>query len=247
MERLEGINITILGGLNETHFNDMITEKEITGGFMARCQLVFARERGKKNSLLRKPSKTFTVASLAEPLKKLKDMTGQFIVEEDAIQCYEDWYEHFRPEQSSDRTGSAMRVHDHILKVALLIACSRIATNGQVIEQVVKKTDMITSIRLCLESTARVETVTKGAGRSEMAQKQKALLTALLAAPGYKLSRQALLQRCHGDFDVHELNRMEETFTAAEIMKEVYMARVDGKKDAMYELTEKTIKEYEGK
>lgn len=244
VERLERINITMLGGLNETHFNDMISEKEITGGFMARCQLVFAQERGKKNALLRPPNKTFTIQGLAQPLKRLKEMAGKFCLSEGAIEIYEKWYTEWEPEKSHDKTGSAMRVHDHILKVCQLVAAARIATSEGPITQIVEPDDMEAAKRLCLETTSRVGVITRGAGRSEMAVKQKAFVQALLQAPGYKLSRERLLQRCHGDFDVHDLNRMEETFVAAFIIKEVVVGKIDGKKDAIYELTQKTIDDY---
>lgn len=240
VDHLENVNITMLGGLNETHFNDMISEKEITGGFIARCQIVFSRKRERKNSLLRPPKSILSIKDLAQPLKKLVDLKGPFVMTEEAIVTYETWYNEFAPEKSSDKTGSAMRVHDHILKVAQLLALSR-EPKLEIIGD-----DIHGAIRLCLESTAKIETVTKGVGQSEMAVKQRAFLDAMLAEPAGKINRRKLLSRCRGDFDVHDLNRMEENFFAAGIIKEPYNGRVEGEKekDAIYELTQKTIDEY---
>jgi len=77
-----------------------------------------------------------------------------------------------------------------------------------------------------------------------MAVKQKSFLNAMLGAKDHMIGRERLLQKCHGDFDVHDLNRMEETFVAAGIIKEGRNGKIDGKKDYIYELSERTIEEY---
>lgn len=239
VDRLERVNLTMLGGLNETHFNDMISEKEITGGFIARCQLVFSRERDKKNSLLRPPKKTISIGDLAAPLRPLKELAGPMKLTEEAIEVYDEWYHKYSPEKTSDKTGAAMRVRDHVLKVAQLMALSREP------RLVIEAVDIKDALKICLESVAKVETVTKGAGQSEMMAKQKAFLEVLLKKK--KATREEVLQRCHGDFDAHDLNRLVETFQAAGIIKEAYNGFVDGKrdkKDIIYELSERTIEEY---
>jgi hypothetical protein len=238
VDRLKDVCISILGAMNETHFGDIISEKEITGGFIGRCHIVFSRERARKNSLMHKPAKMFTISQLAEHLKKLKELSGPATLTEEATKFYDDWYEEFNPEGSSDKTGSALRVSDNVLKVALIFALSREPV------LIIQKSDVETALRVCLESTARVETVTRGVGQSEMAVKQKSFLNAILSSKNYMIGREKLLQKCHGDFDVHDLNRMEETFVAAGIIKEGRNEKIDGKKDYIYELSERTIEEY---
>lgn len=238
VDRLENVCISILGAMNETHFSDVISEKEITGGFIGRCHIVFSRERARKNSLLRDSAKKYTIEALSAHLKILKELHGPALLTEEATVFYDKWYDEFDPEGSSDKTGSALRVSDNVLKVALIFALSREPI------LIIRKDDMETALRICLESTARVETVTRGVGQSEMAVKQKSFLNAMLGAKEYRIGRERLLQKCHGDFDVHDLNRMEETFVAAGIIKEGRNGKVDGKKDYIYELSERTIEEY---
>lgn len=240
VDKLDKPNMVLLGGLNDTHFNDMISDKEITGGFIARCMLVVSTERTVINDLLDPPEKLIDIKALAEPLKRLKDLHGPFTLEDDAKMYYRDWYKHYKPENSHDKTGSAMRVRDHIIKVSQLIALSREPV------LVIRKSDVETALRLCLESTSKVETVTKGIGQSEMALKQRVFLNALLTAPNHKIGRTTVLRRCHGDFDAFDLKRLEETFLAAGIIKEPYNGRLEGmkEKDVIYELTDRTVEEY---
>lgn len=240
IDKLEKPNVTLLGGLNDTHFNDMISAKEITGGFIARCQLVVSRERTKSNDLLDPPERPIDIKGLSVHLKKLKNLAGPFVLDPEAKALYRAWYATYKPESSHDKTGSAMRVRDHIWKVAQAISLSREP------ELILRKSDVETAMRLCLESTSRAETVTEGAGQSEMSVKQRVFLHALLGAPGYRISRTTVLRRCHGDFDAFDLKRLEETFFQGGIIKEPYSGRLEGMKDkdVIYELTPRTIEDY---
>lgn len=240
VDRLSNVSLSILGAMNETHFNDVISEKEITGGFIGRCQIVYSRERERRNSLIRRKSgsKPIPVAELSKYLIRLKAMQGPFEFTDEASDWYNDWYNTYEPEKSSDRTGSAIRIPDYVLKIGQILALSREPKLLLTID------DLQSALKICIESTARIETITKGVGQSEMATKQRAFLEALLKAPNHMISRERLLRDYHGDFDVHDLNRMEETFVGGGIIKEVYLGKIDGKKDAIYELTERTIKDY---
>ncbi len=52
VEELKGVNITVLGALNQTHFRDMISSREVTGGFIARTLIVEETKRARKNPRL---------------------------------------------------------------------------------------------------------------------------------------------------------------------------------------------------
>lgn len=239
VEKLVGVNITMLGGLNETHFHDMITDKEMEGGFIARCMLIQSKQRERKNLGLRPTNRVLDLPKLAGYLKELKKLKGPFKVENDAIEYMEEWYNNeWEPEHSGDKTGLAMRVHDHILKVAELLSLSRRP------ELVVEKQDLVLAKTISLEMMSRADTVTKGAGMSEYARKTKVFIEALLRAPGHKLSRRRLLSRCYGDIDANDLKRIEETLAQAEIIFLPYMGSDGGKTDQIYELTPDTVKEY---
>jgi hypothetical protein len=241
VDYLENVNLTILGGLNETHFNDMMSEKEITGGFIARCHLVLARERERKNALLRPTNKKLDLKKLGDYLREVAKLRGRFEITEEAMVRYETWYDAHDPEHTADKTGSAMRVHDGILKLAQCFAMAREPKLS------IEDQDMMLAMRLCLESTANAGTIGSGAGGSEMALKQRSLLTALLRAPNYKITREKLLQNCRGDFDAFDLNRMTDTFTEAGIILQPYAATVEGRNQIIYELSGNTILEYSKK
>ena len=238
VEKLVGVNITMLGGLNETHFNDMISEKEREGGFIARCMLIQSKKRERKNLGLRPSHFDLDKPKMAEYLASLKVLKGPFFLTEEAISYMEEWYNSYEPEGSGDKTGLAMRVHDHILKIAQIIAVSEKP------ELVIDLNAVEKARTLCLEMMSKAESVTKGVGVSEFARKTKVFLNTLLNHPDHKLSRRRLLAKCYGDIDHHDLDHISETLQQAEIIYLPYDGMDGNKKDTFYELTPSTIAEY---
>lgn len=235
VESLKNVCLSLLGGLNQTHFDDMITEKEISGGFIARCLIVEANKRSKKNPLVRKTGTRLNIKELANYLKSLRNLKGEFEWTEEALQCFEEWYMSYDPESKNDRTGSAMRVHDQILKVAMLLSLGRRPM------LLLEREDIEGAMRLCLETTSLKPT--QGAGISEYAKKTRILLAALETAPKFMLSRAQILSKFYGDFDANDLTRIQETLVQAEYIYEPYVKELGGKRDMVYELTPHIVKQ----
>lgn len=211
IEELKNVCLTLLGALNQTHFSDLISHKDITGGFIARCIIVLEERRSRKNALLRPSNKVFDPASLAVYLKEISKLSGPFNLDEGAIKVFEEWYDKFEPETLDDKTGTANRIHDQILKVVQLIALSRRCAL-QITEE-----DMLDAMELTLGTSVNVERVTLGTGLSEKESgaKTKVFILSLLNAEGNKLTRRQTLKKHYGDFDAFDLDKIVLTLEEA--------------------------------
>lgn len=233
IETLKSVNLTILGALNQPHFEDMMTEKEIFGGFIARCMTIVEEKRALKNSLLRSKS-NLNIEALALYLKELSKLEGRIEVEEEAIVTFEEWYNRFEPENLEDKTGTANRVHDHILKTAMLISLSR------TLELKVNKEDMEEAMTVCLTASSAVRKVTAGKGKSELAAKTKLIIEDLVMKEDHMLSRQWLLNKYSFDIEVRELDMIIEKLEQADALR----TKRDGK-NWYYTLTDKFLLQYQ--
>lgn len=235
-EELKNICITLLGAMNQTHFNDMITAKEITGGFIGRCILVLEHRRSRRNPLVDEAAKRFDVEESAKFLKHVATLKGKFLFHPDAKSIFRDWYKDFEPEATEDKTGSAQRLHDNILKLAMLLA---IARSGKL---AIMPEHMQEAMKVMIESSTSVEQITQGSGVDEAySKKLRLFFMDLYSAPEFTLERQAWLSKRYGDFDKWDLDRIiEHTVEAGG----VEVLREDDK--VMYRLTQKAIDSMKG-
>jgi hypothetical protein len=231
-DELKNICITMVGAINPELFGDFISQKEIGGGFIARNFLIYETRRQQKDALLRKTLEDqIDYELLVEPLMKMTKLNGEFVIDEDAIEAYELWYAKFEPEDMDDRTGSANRIHDQILKVAMLIAlCERQDS------LIITKTDMEKAFNLCTQSTASVNRVLAGTGIHVDAPKIKLFIDKLLSAPGNRVTRADFLAKNYGSVDRYDLDRIVDTLVEAGGLK---VEGIGGQ--AIYILTERAM------
>jgi hypothetical protein len=235
VEELKGVNITVLGALNQTHFKDMISAKEVTGGFIARTMIVEETKWALKNPLLDKPKNVIDVKHLAGHLKKLAILEGEFKWDDVAKENYRKWYMSFNPEDHEDKTGTANRIHDQILKVAMLLSLAR-GTDLTILPE-----DLAMATKACSRFERTARTVTQGhGGQSEFGPKIKLLIDELRSAANNRLKRSTVLSKHYGDMDAFDLDRVVATLCQAGAVLE---RKVKG--DIIYEATPKLMKEYE--
>lgn len=209
-ETLKGPCPVIMGAINDAHFQEMMTAREIRGGFIARCLLIYSDKPGPKNSLLR-PLENFdpSIAKFKFHLHEISQLKGPMMLTEDAIKEYEDWYYNFDPTKIEDKTGGINRLKDKILKVAM---CYALATGNQ---RVIEQHHIVKAKELCFESQIRLEKLTKGIGISVDSSKYRMVINALIEARGEERSRHYLLEKFTGDIDHIDFERIITTLTQA--------------------------------
>ena len=203
-EQLKSVCLTLLGALNPTHYNDLVTVKEVTGGFVGRCILVQADKRARKNPLTRPPKVRFDTKMLSDHLRLLATIKGEFQWSPEGMEFYEGWYDKWNPEEHEDKTGSLNRVADTVLKAAMLIALARRGEN------VLRPNDIEESIRECLPRAKAAEHISSH-GESPIATLKKKFIQILLSAQANTASKQHILRHHYMDFDVATLDSVVET------------------------------------
>lgn len=200
-------SITLLGGINPAHFEDFISPTAIQGGFVARLLLIFENEKACINPAVRKiEKKTIDLTSLEKQLKEIAKVKGEILLNNEALDCYEDWYYGFendrKTKKTKDRTGSINRVGENVLKIATLVALSRCPSLEITAE------DIKESLRFCINSFSNINKTTISQGSTEYASQTKLVFDELISSDNFEMSRSKLLSRNYGTLDAIDLDRI---------------------------------------
>lgn len=232
-------SITLLAGINPPHFEDFISPTAISGGFVGRVLLVFESEKATINPAVRKTAFSFDLDKVRDKcitsLKKVAEIKGEMVMDEETIQRYENWYHEFeryrKEKQVKDKTGSINRVGENILKTSILFSLSRSADNQIILE------DMENAMKVCLQSLSSVAKTTVGQGKSLFAPQTKFVLTELIAAPNHEITRKQFLKN-YGTIDAPDLDRVIDTLVQAGAVEQINRGP-----EIVYRLTKTMLKE----
>lgn len=235
---LKDPTITMLTATNEAHSNDFFGKKDIHGGYFARTFVVSENKKNRANSLLAPLRNPPRYNELAEYLKKLGDLKGEFkplaVTEQDgeyriaytdqsgetsfyndAGIIYQRWYDEFieslQFQEVKDETGTLNRFGDSVLKVAMLFALSRAP------ELVIDAESMQLAISHCEKLVGNVREMTHGRkGLSEFKYVKEVVIKELLYSPSHQISRAALLKKMWAHYkDSQEMDEIMLSFSDA--------------------------------
>jgi hypothetical protein len=201
--------VTLLGATNEDHFSEAIPPNAVGGGFIARTFLIFEDRRRRINSLIDPPKNLVTVKDLSQYLIEVSKLSGPFGMTLQAKTKYDKWYTSFSTQDHQDPTGTLERIHDGILKVAMLLSLS------EDLDLVIHERHLDEAMEDCLKCTGGMRQVTMGQGKSTLAYATKLVLQELIRRPDHSLERQKLLSKYWGQFDAFDLDRIAETLDSA--------------------------------
>lgn len=233
-EELQNLNLNVLGGLNETMFHDIITDKEVTGGFLARTLLVLEHERARLNSLTRPPAVLPDKNRLSTWLRSIKDIKGEFCWTDDSRDLYDEWYYRYNKTVKKDKSGVTNRIPDHVLKVAMNYSLSYKK------ELVLESHDIQTAMSKVLALEDNVKKVTEGQGKSVSSRPMQLIVMILLSVIDHKMTRTKLLQRGRGEYDYMEFDRAIDTLIQSDIVKQPYLSG----REMVYELKPEFVMQY---
>lgn len=241
-EEMKNVCINLIGAVNQAHFNDIMNEKEVSGGFIGRTLVVLETQRARKNSLVLDVPPPINYEKLIRELNEISKLRGPVTPTQAAKEYYHEWYMQFSPESMEDKTGTANRIHDTVLKVATLLTLSRhtLETSVQDIEE---------ALEACAQTTSSVDKVILSKGDQEFAKKQQLFVGALLARGPeneYSAKRSTLLSSNLGGFDHIDLERIVENLETAGLL-ETEFVKVRSRTEPVYKLTPKFLKLLESK
>lgn len=235
-EKLKDVCITMLTASNPTHFKDKVTSVDINGGFVGRLLIIDGdQEKRKVNPLVYKPEIIFDPTSLIPYLNELSRVKGEFKYTSEGADCFIEWYTQFRTEvKDDDNTGTAERLHDQVLKVAMLISLSKDFS------LLFRADDINEAIDECLGFTRNIKKLTSGIGKSQLAPQVADLIQFLLLQPECKTTRQKLLKKFYMNMDAFDLDRMVVTLTGANILQ----LPMNQGSDVIYRLSQEFVTTY---
>ena len=239
---LENTCITLLGASNEVHFKDVVPDNALGGGFIGRTCIIYATKKGKANPLTSKPKHGLDIKELAKHLREISKLRGQFIWSHEGKDIYDKWYEKLDGSGLEDSTGSLLRIHDNILKVAMCISLSR----G--VDLTLTGPDIQEAIFACQEFIPGVRRVAMSSGGSSASAPGTAVfLRELLSRKDddYGWSRRGMGQKHWNYFDMAELDRIAESLKSMKAIREELIEYGDGKVELWYFLEPETIANYE--
>jgi predicted transcriptional regulator len=232
-EYLKAPCVTLFSGSSPEHFEEFVPKVNIAGGFIGRTLLIYEEKRWRLNPLVDEEEADIDFDKLACHLKKLKELSGGFKWSPEAKKSYVEWYEDFRPRDHDDKTGTAERFPDHILKVAMCLSLSK----GT--ELIIRNEDLQEALKLCMKLKHSVKVLTSSSGKSNMAAQTRSALEIILKAPDGRISREYLLQKGFGDFNSSELDQIVETLIQSDFIKQI------GTKEIVYQMSAKGKKIWE--
>lgn len=243
-EKLSGINITLLGASNPDYLRESVPVAAIRGGFFGRLMLIHASEKGKVNALIDDIDEERKVSE-----RKVKDWSkylielakiepgSQFSVDNLAREHYRPWYydlqDKIRRGIILDKTGYIHRMHDHALKLAMVISLSENS------DLVLMKAHVEEGIILAESLLSTIKKTTIGIGLSAYAPKNEAFMRTLFKSPDQTMTRQKVLSLNHSEFDSLDLDKMTLTLEDAGFIK----SQKEGK-DLQYTLTMQGRKQF---
>jgi hypothetical protein len=209
-EKLINPYITALFGSSPAHFYDTIPSANIEGGYIGRNLIVFEEVRAQNVDLLDENDddvddklKNHVIPHYSKHLVKLNEMKGRLIPNNSAKGLFNEWRTKWRKSPQPDKTGFINRVPDHVLKVAMCIALSRYDLNGEIIES-----DIQLAIKKVEDLIYANRMTTAGRGIDPLAAQGRTIIELILAQPGFRIHRRALLALGHGNFDSIALDRI---------------------------------------
>lgn len=213
-QKLKDPYLTMIGASNEAHFKDAVPQNALGGGFVARTFIIYADKKSGSNPLTERPTNLVSVPDLAEHLKEIAKLKGQFIWTRAGKELYDSWYDDFDNSDFEDDTGTLERLGDSVLKVAMLISLARGASlelSGEDIEE---------GIRKCSGFVPGARKVALGAqGKSVSREGTAVVLRYLLQHPQHEVSKTKLLQKFWGFFNSDELKVIIDSLVVARAIR----------------------------
>lgn len=206
--------ITLLGGINEAHFESFLDNKDISGGFLGRTFVIYADGKNTVNSMMYDLEHNIDDEKLSEHLRIIAKLKGPIKISEAAKKIYHAWYTGFYTVSNEDKTGTYERVGDSALKIAGLLCLAKD------ISMEINTDQMIAGIQAAekLVLTARQVTFTINEEETISTLKKK-VLKILVKRDDHKITRMRLLQDLHGIMNADDLNKITETLEQGGMIK----------------------------
>jgi len=230
IEKLKFPCLTLLSGANQDMFDLVVDKHHMGGGFVGRTLLIPADKRSKSNPLIDEEDGNIdeeALERLTKYLKEISTLSGFMKWSDRGKQAYKDWFFPYREANIEDKTGTADRLNDHVIKVATCLSIARKT------DMVFEEEDIHEAIELCSPLVNSARKVAGMQGKSSLAAQVKSFLVLMFNSEKYELTRKQVLQRGFGDFDSTELDKVVETLSQTG-----FITSANSGRDTKYKITQ---------
>lgn len=230
--------ITWLSGTNEALFKDFLPEKNILGGFIGRMYMIAESKSNRFNSLMFKQGDVPDASKLANMIRPLTQLEGEFKMDEELRHEVDNWYVNFMEEHApkiGDETGFVSRILDFVIKNAMLISSAR---RGDLI---LSESDLKESwdVTLPLIVPAKKSSTGLKKGDASEIEKRALILGYIANHEGFYATRQELLKNLGLRIDHEDLDKVVNLMLQMDV---VTMGRNGNGNDITYTLNMKNEK-----
>jgi hypothetical protein len=231
--------VVLFGATNEVNMKDVIPDNAIGGGFIARTFIIYADKKSVANSLTDRPEITFPYQGLIDELKEIARCKGEMKWSVRGKALYNEWYTQFQTiETEEDTTGTMERLHDHILKTAILISIARKR------DMILEYEDLDEAIRACKDFVPGAKRIAiSQVGKSVSAPGTAVLLRELITRKEHEITRTEALKKHWQHFDNFELDRIAESLFAQKAI-EIRARRIGDRQEVVYILNPEVLERY---
>jgi len=179
---------TIIAGTTPEQMGEIFPSMTLMSGFMARVLLVFG-ERGKRISKPRLDRSMEDV--LIHDLGCIRELHGPLVLTEAADKLFDTWYEALEPPKYSELASFYERIHDHVLKTAMLLSISESD------ELLVHERHLISALAAIKHVEEKIPTAIAHVGATEQSNTADMIVSVITSITPEPMSRSVLLRRVY--------------------------------------------------
>lgn len=209
--------LAILGAINPAHFEDIIEDKDLKGGFIGRFTIIHETKRRVINSGVEPNKVKIDDKKLLALLTEIDKIEGEISLSSGAKDLMNDWYnEHSRlldNGEMEDPTGALARVHDTINKVAMVVAMDSLSKQISTSQMQQAMTECLTSAKFIQDQAFAAPTRDKTGGQILNITMQE-----IYKSKNHTIERAALLKKVYRYCNANELDRILDTLMQAKAL-----------------------------
>lgn len=208
--------ITWLAGTNEALFRDFVPEKNLHGGLIGRMFIVTETKKHTTNSLMFKTVAPDKV-KLANVLKHVSVMTGEFKMTPEVRKEVDEWYHAFDKiaADKKDDTGFVSRALDFVIKVGMLVAAGRRQLPELTVEDMHEGMEVVLPL---IDPTKHLVNAAKKTDHAS-AKKRGLILTYICNQPGFKVERSKILRNLGLQINHEDLDNAVQHMIQADVLR----------------------------
>lgn len=212
---VKNLCFSLFAASNETFLREVYNIKATYGGLLRRTFIVSADETRPPRSMFElSKMESGDRLGLVSSLKSIRSLRGAIQFTEEAQTEYDSWYKplYNSYKKKPDRTGFTQGIHTLVLKLATIIAASKLSLE-------LKKEDVEEAIERVTVLKPNYEKFAMSSGKTNFAEIGGVILNDLYKAQDHELQRKIILRNHWNDIMAEDLDKLATTLEQAGMLE----------------------------